>query len=312
MNLRVCSMLMAAIPESIRSDVVARKCNQSAPALLFRLHTTYQPGGGSEKALILKSLQQPEVGNCVDCNMSPPDTTVLSQSLTTITSQVLAHNEQAKFRTFMLRAMLKMDAQPTSTAVLEYHKHLHAECEALAVSKPAEATKPGVRALGTPNNPPGGKAGGQAGKPLCKFFLGASGCKRGGKCTYVHDMSGLTRQERGKKCSWHADPRLIGKRIAPQLELEVRKDRPQVGRVVQHPPISRATWEREVASRASTQAVPKSRLQPSCGWCMRRPMLLHPPPILCRSLLRLRPQFLRRAPNLRLWRISLFLRRSLG
>ena len=50
-NLRVCSMLMAAIPGSIRSDVVARKCNQPAPALLFRLHTTYQPGGGSDKAL---------------------------------------------------------------------------------------------------------------------------------------------------------------------------------------------------------------------------------------------------------------------
>ena len=77
--------------------------------------------------------------------MSPPDTTVLSQSLTTITSQVLAHNEEAKFRNFMLRAMLKMDAQPTATAVLEYRKHLLAECEALAVSKPAEATKPGVR-----------------------------------------------------------------------------------------------------------------------------------------------------------------------
>ena len=308
-NLRVCSMLMAAIPESIRSDVVARKCNQSAPALLFRLHTTYQPGGGSEKALILKSLQQPELAKdpasavkslrdwirwynrCVDCNMSPPDTTVLSQSLTTITSQVLAHNEEAKFRTFLLRAMLKMDAQPTSTAVLEYHRHLLAACEALAVSKPAEATKPEIRALGTPNSPPGGKAGGQAGKPLCKFFLGASGCKRGGKCTYVHDMSGLTRQERGNKC------------LACGSEAHRQKDCPSVGAGSPKGQASsreggatspnKQTWEREVTSRASTQAVPKSRLRPSCGWCMRRPMLLHPPPILCRSLLRLRPQFLR-------------------
>ena len=259
-NLRVCRMLMAGMTESIRSDVVARKCNQSAPALLFRLHTTYQPGGGSEKALILKSLQQPEVAKdpasavkslrdwirwynrCVDCNMSPPDTTVLSQSLTTITSQVLAHNEEAKFRTFMLRAMLKMDAQPTSTAVLEYHKHLLAECEALAVSKPAEATKPGVRAMG-PNSPPGGKAGGQAGKPLCKFFLGASGCKRGGN-THMSTTCQDSPVRSAARSAWHAGPRLIGKRIAPQLELEVRKDRPQVGRVVQHPPISRAAGHR--------------------------------------------------------------------
>ena len=37
--------------------------------------------------------------------------------------------------------MLKMDAQLTSTAVLEHHKHLLAECDTLAVSKPAKATK---------------------------------------------------------------------------------------------------------------------------------------------------------------------------
>ena len=140
--------------------------------------------------------------------MSPPDTTVLSQSLTTITSQVLAHNEEAQFRTFMLRAVLKMDAQPTSTAVLEYHKHLLAECEALAMSKPAEATKPGVRALGTPNSPPGGKAGGQAGKHLCKFFLGASGCKRGGKSHMSTTCQDSPVRSPGRS-AWHEGPRLI-------------------------------------------------------------------------------------------------------
>ena len=101
-NFRVCSMLMTAIPEAIRADIVARKCNSSAPAILFRLHTLYQPGGGSEKALILKNLNEPVAAKdaasavrllrdwirwhnrCVDCNMALPDTTVLSQGLTTI------------------------------------------------------------------------------------------------------------------------------------------------------------------------------------------------------------------------------------
>ena len=152
-NSRVWSMLMTAIPESIRADIAARKCNSSAPAILFRLHTLYQPGGGSEKALILRNLNEPVAAKdaasavkllwdwirwhnrCVDCNMALPDTTVLSQSFTTITSQVLANNEEAKFRTFMLRAMLKLDAQPTPSAILEYHKHLLAEAEALSVAK---------------------------------------------------------------------------------------------------------------------------------------------------------------------------------
>ena len=33
-NFRVCSMLMTAIPEAIRADIVARKCNSSAPSAL--------------------------------------------------------------------------------------------------------------------------------------------------------------------------------------------------------------------------------------------------------------------------------------
>ena len=93
---------MTAIPEAIRADIVARKCNSSAPAILFKLHTLYQPGGGSEKALILKNLNEPVAAKdaasavkllrdwirwhnrCVDCNMALPDTTVLSQSLKTL------------------------------------------------------------------------------------------------------------------------------------------------------------------------------------------------------------------------------------
>ena len=155
-NFRVCSMLMAAIPEGIRADIVACKSNSSAPAILFRLHTTYQPGGGAEKALILKSLRDPLAAQgpasalkilrywvrwynrCVDCGMSPPDSTVLCQGLTTITSLILAKHEEFRFRTFMLRSMLKIEAQPTMAAVLEYHCHLLAEVEALVSSQVLE------------------------------------------------------------------------------------------------------------------------------------------------------------------------------
>ena len=38
-NCRVCSMLLAAVPESIKADIISRKCIQSAPSILFRLHT---------------------------------------------------------------------------------------------------------------------------------------------------------------------------------------------------------------------------------------------------------------------------------
>ena len=141
-NLRVCSMWMAALPMPITSGVIACKGNLSTPAILFRLHTTYQPGGGSEKAATLKNLREPVAASspassvktlrewvrwynrCLDCGMSPPDATVLCQSLTTTTSLVLTSHEDVKFRTFMLRSMLKVDAQPTTATVLEYQQTL--------------------------------------------------------------------------------------------------------------------------------------------------------------------------------------------
>ena len=73
--------------------------------------------------------------------------------------------------------------------------------EALAVSKATGVNAPKVRAAGTPSPGTSPKASGQpqASKP-CKFFMGTSGCRRGPKCTFRHDMSGLPRQERSKKC----------------------------------------------------------------------------------------------------------------
>ena len=50
--------------------------------------------------------------------MTLPDSTVLCQGLATVTSLILAKREKFKFRTFMLRSMLKIEAQPTPASVL--------------------------------------------------------------------------------------------------------------------------------------------------------------------------------------------------
>ena len=127
-NLRICSMLMAAVPEPIKADIIAHKCTQSAPSILFRVHTTCQPGGGSEKALIQRQLHKPDSATDAPSAVlreCPPDASILSKGLASITSQVLAqHEEEAKFRTFMIRSMSNMDGQPTVEAALEYHRHL--------------------------------------------------------------------------------------------------------------------------------------------------------------------------------------------
>ena len=52
-------MLLQAMAETVRAEMVARSITRSPVALLFRLYTMYQPGGESEKAYILQYLVTP-------------------------------------------------------------------------------------------------------------------------------------------------------------------------------------------------------------------------------------------------------------
>ena len=218
-NARVCGMLLESLSKAMKADIISRKCNKSAPALLFRLHVTYQPGGGHERQVILKHLQEPTPTSdpvvalhtlrawirwhtrCTECNMKTPDATVLAKGLCSLTEQVLAKDGSAHFRTQLVRSMLHIDAQPSEANVLEFHKHLLAELESIASSSTTPGQVPKVRFVGGPNQPaPSSPSGGSQAKNLCRFYLGSSGCKRGKKCKFSHDMSSLSKPERAKKC----------------------------------------------------------------------------------------------------------------
>ena len=60
-NARACAMLLDALDPTVKSDIIARKANQAASHILFRLYTTYQPGGTGERNLVLSNLQNPHV-----------------------------------------------------------------------------------------------------------------------------------------------------------------------------------------------------------------------------------------------------------
>ena len=53
-NARSCAMIVQAVPEAVKTDLIARRSTQSMPLLLFRLYTLYQPGGAGERAIILQ------------------------------------------------------------------------------------------------------------------------------------------------------------------------------------------------------------------------------------------------------------------
>ena len=167
---------------------------QSAPLILFRLHTCYQPGGASERAAVLGNLQSPIqptslddalawlrswprwVQRCRDLNMMVPDGTILAKALTAATMKFVGENPDTHFRT--LRSSLRIDGQPAFSDVVKYHQHLQAEVESIVSARTAvPAPSPAIKVLGAGAS--GSSPSSLSTKPPCKYFLKPSGCRRG-------------------------------------------------------------------------------------------------------------------------------------
>ena len=221
-NARACSMLLQSFTEVVKQDMISRRIVQHATRILFHLHTMYQPGGASEKTLVLGSLQTPStctsldealvwlrawprwIQRCQDLHMMCPDGTVLSRALTTVTSKFIAEGADAQFRTQLLRSTLRIDGQPSLDDVKRYHQHLQAELESAAAARTSTTMQqPKIQAAGVQGQ--GDKqqysnTSTTTTKAPCKYFFKPSGCRRGQKCPCGHDLGTLPKSERSKKC----------------------------------------------------------------------------------------------------------------
>ena len=216
-NSRACTLVLQALVETVRADLISRRAVQSMPMILFRLHTCYQPGGASERSAVLGNLQnlvQPTsieaslewlrswprwVQRCKDLNMMVPDGSVLARALTSATSRFVSDNADVQFRTQLLRSSLRIDAQPSLSDVAKYQQHLQAEVESLMAAKTVQSvSNPAVKALTSNASSTTTQAG--ATKPPCKYFVKSSGCRRGQKCPYTHDWSSFSKAEKAKRC----------------------------------------------------------------------------------------------------------------
>ena len=225
-NARGSSMLLNAMPNDLKADMVSRRCTQDCVRMLYRLYTHYQPGGSAERTEVLKRLQSPAettgsetlegavkvlrawprwLDRCRAVQMSPPDPSVLSRGLQALTASHIEGSPDASFRTSMLRASLRLDARPTLEQVIGYHRHLQAELELLLGAKTMSSTTttaPKLRAIDTGLQPKARDVGGKTGSSpeMCRYFSKATGCKRGDRCSYSHNMSSFDRETRAKKC----------------------------------------------------------------------------------------------------------------
>ena len=57
-NARACSMLLAAVDETVKQDLISRRISQDMVQSIYRRYIIHQPGGSAEKNHALSQLQQ--------------------------------------------------------------------------------------------------------------------------------------------------------------------------------------------------------------------------------------------------------------
>ena len=225
LNARVAAMLLAAMSEEQKMDMVSHRISTNAVKIMFRLFVVYQPGGSVERNDVLKRLQNPAdyvtkdtieetlrvlrswprwVARCHAVNMQPPDPSVLAQGLKKMTAKYVDASPDSAFRTAMLRTSLRLDGQPNMEQVKAYQRHLQAEIEGMITSSTGLSTTtatpaPHMRALEKIQSPKN-KDKSAAVQDMCRYFMKSSGCKRGARCNFSRNMSHLDRETRSKKC----------------------------------------------------------------------------------------------------------------
>ena len=225
---RAASMLLQAVPEAIRTEVLANRLH-STLAILARIMTIYRPGSAVERQQVLKALEAPgqattamELVECLrkwarwlkraqDLGLQVPDPSILLKGLDQSARSLLEKNHEVMFRANMLRYSLELDATPTMPSVVKYHTHLLGEFEQLAYrgrTRNSTTTTPTIKAMGSGVGDTGDRSpqkGQQSPststttpKP-CKFFVSESGCQRA-NCKFSHEWSNIPREERGDRC----------------------------------------------------------------------------------------------------------------
>ena len=211
---RATSLLLSALPELQKEEMVTTK-NLTPLSMITRLMTIYQPGGLSEKAIILKALEQPQEASCLssaltglrrwlrwkrratEVQVALPDASVLVKGLNKLVKKVLENNKELGFRINLAKTTLMVESIPRAETVHQLAEHLVAEIEAIAhlESKAQRNEKPenkvAIKKFEEQQRfgEKGGSKGhsnGERSTPLCRFFISEAGCKKGKACTFGH------------------------------------------------------------------------------------------------------------------------------
>ena len=126
---RAVSLLLAALPPSLKDDIIVNRWLATS-SILFRVMCTFQPGGASERALLLSTLVQPEpyrsfkdalaglrrwqqnLVRAQEIHASLPDPSLLLRGIDGATSGLLSSSPMVSFRVNAFRHKTALDYSP--------------------------------------------------------------------------------------------------------------------------------------------------------------------------------------------------------
>ena len=208
-------------PDQLRRDLVSGR-QLSVVYILYKLHVTYQPGGGAEKTQLLKNLVETKfatqtselltqvrlwrrwLARAQELNLALPDPVVLMVTVQRmIESATKSGGAQMAFRIANVRQELRVDYAATVEAVMELSEYVQAEVEEVSLTTPMKL-QPATTNAGAAGTQPTTSVKAMASafgavdsddrpsqKLACKFWKSDEGCKRGSSCTYAHDEGSL-------------------------------------------------------------------------------------------------------------------------
>ena len=217
------SLLLKAIPGHLKEEIVSCRKLTCIETLSIVL-TTYQPGGLSERAALLKYLTNPDPGKNIkeslrglrrwcrwkaraeELNIAIPDATLLVAGLDQLTSGTLAQFPEVSFRCSTFRHLNNIDHIPSDASVTSLSQFLQAELQLLdtggggkriRLAKAQEGSDSGEgkgkdgKGKGTSKGGKGKTAGNSGKTKGCYHWMSSGGCRLGSDCHFKHDREVL-------------------------------------------------------------------------------------------------------------------------
>ena len=217
LNQRVTTLLLSAVPESIKTELITTR-QLSVSGVLFAILRRYQPGGLAEKTYTLSELTTTSPASTAsqtvhrlrqwkrqqtrasELGLTLPDPLIMVKALDAIMVDLWPQHPQASFRVSAFRMHQQIDVKPTMASLDNLYDLLLAEADQMVYGKSGDVSekeqKPSVKMLQQQSSRSTTQPASTV--KVCSFWGTEKGCRLGRACRYLHDWSGV--EDKASRC----------------------------------------------------------------------------------------------------------------